>query len=376
MTDIERPFAQNGRAPAPLDRPGRVAIDLEGVERVRTVPNLRIAADRPGEAVIGLVERMSRHIDSYDLDRIDGEFLWLWCHRDVTPIIEELRAIKASDSVPYRDDYQPDRLGFTRDAPPVEDLVGTWWPFVDEESYQTYRHYLDLRKRADEKLPVTVVDDLLVGRPVTLRPMEVSLNMKTFSDGTEAWFVLVLVPSGSVTGRDVEDAIETAVDEFDLAREGGGAFKVHRTDAEYFQITDHQPLRALKGFAAASKIRLPCVGVLAPIPLCSAGGIGREYDAVVRSEYQWHLDLPGARATRQDKEVALRTWGVGLHLGLGRKFGSAMRRVCEAGRLAEVSQARFGVDRKGLILRVPEAAPFVMQTRIQRPRPGEGLQTA
>jgi hypothetical protein len=337
---------------------------LRGSESVTTTaPELRIASERPAHAVLEIVESIARDLDSYDLDGIDGEFLWRWCRRQVMPLVNEMQAIEKSGSVRYLDGVEANQLGFIQSAPGVEHRApnsSNWSPFADESSWLEYARYSSLRSAAEAIVPEPVLWRLLKGKPVTLRPPEISLNLRAFSDGTEAWFVLVLVHSSNWVGEDLEGAIETAIRTFSLQRENLEDGWIHRTQGEFLIIEDRKLLRDLLG-RATKPSRLPCIGVLVPLPLCSPGGIGREYDAVVRNQYRWHLKLPGATASRQLKEVALRTWGVGLLLRLDQRFGPAMRRVCESGRICEVSQARFGVDRKRLIERVPEAREYLMQ---------------
>lgn len=351
------------------------ASDHDGAMLMTTVPKFTISAERPASAILAVVERMARDWDAYDLDRIDGEFLWLWCHREVLPLIDEMRTIKESGVVSYQDDVEVDRLGFYHNAPSVEDIAKSapnWWPFVDQVSWLAYERFLNLRREAAKIIPSTVVGALLDGKAATLRPSVISLQMHTSADEPDMWFVLVLVHSSTWNGGDVEQAIETAVAEFGLEREDVEGPPFHRTDVELFLVTEPRLLHHLAGATAGDPVRLPCIGVLVPIPLCSPGGVGREYDAVVRAQNRWHLALPGATATRQEKEVAVRTWSVGLLLGHGNRFGAAMRRVSEAGRLADVSQSRFGIDRRRLVERVPEARPFLMQRRGR----DETLQTA
>jgi hypothetical protein len=105
-------------------------------------------------------------------------------------------------------------------------------------------------------------------------------------------------------------------------------------------------------------VSLPYVLVEVTPPLGPAGSIAHQYDSFVRNERQWHLRLPG-EFRKQETDVALRTWAVGLLLADGMRFTDAMRDVCEVIDVPEVSQTRFGQDRQGLTQRVPEAKPFV-----------------
>jgi hypothetical protein len=104
--------------------------------------------------------------------------------------------------------------------------------------------------------------------------------------------------------------------------------------------------------------RSPFVEVTVYEPVPEPGTIAREYDRVVREQQQWHLALPGASGN-QEKEVALRTWAVGLRMADGARFGQAMREVSSALGTVEVSQSRFNEDRARLLERVPEARLYL-----------------
>jgi hypothetical protein len=336
---------------------------------VGTEPNVRVVSNRRMSDLLDLVRRFAHDLDSVELTHIDGEFLWLWCFPEVLPILEELKSIHAIGPWLYRDELEADQLGIVN-APPIEGRP-RWWPFRDEASACMYHRYLDLNHDAAKIIPATVVGAILNGLPVTLRPMNIIFN-QDFKDGRLFYSVSVLVYSSAATGADVEQALDQAVQEFaiELAKSKHPSF--HNVRASFFPVFNVEQLQPLVSSPIALGVRLPCIAVHVPLPWYSRGGVGREYDVVVRSEQKWHLLLPDAEATRQDKEVALRTWGVGLLCGMGQRFGPAMRRVCEAGHLLEVSQTRFGTDRKKLIQRVPEAEPFLMQ----RHRTPQTLQTA
>jgi hypothetical protein len=344
---------------------------IQGVVGMGNAPKLRIASERPASALLAMIERLKDDLDDCDLDRIDGEFFWLWCHREAMPLIEEMREIKASGAVRYRSDFIPDQLGFVQDMPSPEALQGTWWPFEDEESSQTYTRFMELWRSAESVLPGDVVGALVAGKPVRMRPPRISLHTR-YLGGELDWYVLILVQSTAVSGTVIEQSLELAVEEFGIEREELPMLTLHRVNAEYVLVREASELKALLGHKPDRATELPCIAVVAPLPLCSKGAVGREYDAAVRDQHRWHLLLPDANETRQEKDVALRTWGVGLLLRHGERFGAAMRRVCEAGPLQEVSQSRFNVDRQALLKRVPEAAPFLMQ----RQNRAEGLQTA
>src|SRR5262249_53675865 len=103
----------------------------------------------------------------------------------------------------------------------------------------------------------------------------------------------------------------------------------------------------------------PAIEVQVGLPLPPPGTIAREYDAVVREVQGWHRELPGGMPVRQEHDVAVRTWAVGLLMVAGQRFSDAQTAVCERTQSPVVSQSRFNDDRRRLLQRVPEARPFL-----------------
>ncbi len=293
----------------------------------------RAVADTPIQRVLGTVERLVRDIDALDLDVIDGEFYWRCCRADLMPLVEKVRA------------FGP--------PPCVEDLATLPGRIRHDE-------WVALLAEVERVIPRPVLEALAHGDAVGMRMPDVTWTEQAIPGGGTAQWATVLVSAATWTGDDVERHVRLANTWTHAPLPPGlgeGWTSVHLDLA----LIDDQA-RAATYWRAAALLRVPFVAVRVVAPLPPSGAIAREYDAIVRDLHGWHLHLPGA-GSRQDKEVALRTWGVALLLGAGRRFGTAMRMVCEAGRLIEVSQTRFGVDRQRVLERVPEARPFLLQRR-------------
>jgi hypothetical protein len=213
-----------------------------------------------------------------------------------------------------------------------------------------------LEMRAERILPPVVWARLVRGDWLPMRLPRVTRDIHTMAGPPEDRETLhITVHSGTWTGADVDREVA------DSASHSRG----RNLEDPVSQATVRLRFRFLDGptedavrvpFDRAE--RYPCILVIVEFPLPSPGTVAREYDAIVRDQKQWHLALPGA-TSRQDKEVALRTWAVGLLVAAGVRFAVTMRDVCARGTLDEVSQARFGQDRQRLVERVPEAAEYL-----------------
>jgi hypothetical protein len=116
-----------------------------------------------------------------------------------------------------------------------------------------------------------------------------------------------------------------------------------------------------------SQHELPFIMVTVALPAPPKGILALAYDGIVRDQKQWHLDLPGG-ASKQEKEVAIRTWATGLLIATGVHSAVAQTEVAKATNREVVSHVRFGEDRKRLIVRVPEAAAY-LYIRARRTKP-------
>jgi len=230
--------------------------------------------------------------------------------------------------------------------------------------------FLELADEAARLYPGVVWRRLLDGERVAMRAAEVEVRYPRGEPGGGVELHL-RVYSGAWTGAQVEDELRRLADDAQVRRfvaapgppEDGIAVRLA------FAFVDGGG--DLGDLAADGQPRSPYVEVVAPVPLPPAGTVAREYDALVREARRWHLALPGG-GSKQEKEVAVRTWAVGLLVAAGELFSEAMHAV--AGRedgapvghtradragLTPVGQTRFGQDRQKLVERVPEARPYL-----------------
>ncbi len=297
--------------------------------------------------VLALVADLGSDLATVDLDEIDGEFYWRCARTDLLVQLEALRAklppLAVVDSPTAAHDHFFAELRAEQ----------------ERASAAIFLHI-----RASILYPHAVWNRLHSGERVPMRAPEVTQWVHHASDeqGTEKLRVKVF--SGAWTGADVEREIKGVV--ADWPTQASTALTSTSVSVRLdFDLVD-SPEAAGEYGEGGPHLRLPFVPIVAYVPLHPAGTIGREYEAIVRDLKQWHLALPGV-ASRQDKEVAVRTWAVGLLMAAGERFTAAMREVCHQADLPEVSQTRFGQDRQRLVERVPEAAAH-LYAREEQPR--------
>ncbi len=71
---------------------------------------------------------------------------------------------------------------------------------------------------------------------------------------------------------------------------------------------------------------------------------------------------------RQTPAVTIRTWAIGLLVGLGCAWREAERQVNDGTGLGHISQAGFNVDRARLLERAPEAERCLYQRGRRQPK--------
>jgi hypothetical protein len=288
-------------------------------------------------------------LDASELDIVDGEFYWRCCRRDLIERVEALcqgkelpptlrsaRSEEADREEPT-DPFEFLRVGLRR---------GAEFLSIKEEISRLYPGVVWRRMIEGERVPMRGAEafELIVGNGNS----EIELN-------SENRALVLRVYSGSWTGREVEEEIrrmrglrpQATWEKHDVTDASAVRFSLS------YRFVDEAGAKA--DACSDEIVQFPYVEVLVPFPPAPVETVGREYDAIVRNERRWHEALPGG-GSRQDKEVAIRTWAVGLLLSEGFRFVEAMRLACEAGNLPEVTQARFGQDRTRLTERVPEAA--------------------
>lgn len=304
-----------------------------------------------------------------DLDLIDGEFYWRCARVDLREGVAELR-----EGYPL---LREQRF-------PAWD--GDLFAFI-HDGFELARAFDFLWIRASLLYPSHVWGRLVLNHWIPMRrTTATTVHSMGDDESDDVQHLQLRVFSGAWTGADVEREVQQSLIETDTLE---GVDLEHPSEFDTLRIQRVHAARPPLPTATSASIRIefrlvhhrdavegdgdephtkhtgherdavgPYVEVLVPYPPPPPGTVGREYDAVVRDRHQWHLLLPGA-VSRQDKEVAVRTWAVGLLVGTGLRFGSAMRLVSHRCETPEVSQTRFTQDRKRLLERVPEATPYL-----------------
>jgi hypothetical protein len=292
-------------------------------------------------------------LEALDLDTIDGEFYWRWCKADLLESLSVLPALPRPVGVPAR----------SRDArlPESEDALSI--PFEPEGLFDYLREGLrftqDLLVFSDQiaqRYPRIVWQRLLEGERVAMRAAEAEVRINDL-DSSHNRTLRLKVFSGAWTGKQVEEEVRRLAVTARLADTSSivtarGAIALNIG----FAFVDEAQAR---GEAFGNEpLRYPYVLVEVPLPLPPEHTIQREYDALVRQECGWHLELPGS-GSRQEMVVALRTWTVGLLVYDGTAVNDAIDEVHTQLKLGDITQSCFGLDRKRLLERVPEAAPYL-----------------
>ena len=279
------------------------------------------------QRVLALVERLAGKLDEYDLDGIDGEFYWQLCRTDFVEKVAQLRA-----------------CGFYRNHEALS-FVQTTLDEFDRE------HHL-----SGPALYAHIEHDT----PLPLRPPEVYPFTTMAGEHVETRLV-IKVMSGSWRGVDVVHYLETwlkaEAKQYSFLQEDPRTRSVWASYAPVsvrFDFALHEAKAEAGGDSPP-----PYVEMLIGIPLPPGDVIAWNYDAMVREHLGWVERL--RPSTPQETSTAMRTWGVGLLVASGVRFGDAMRKVCQVGRLVEASQSSFDASRRSLLARVPEAKPFLMQ---------------
>jgi hypothetical protein len=267
------------------------------------------------ERILALAKNLTDAIDSMTLEEIDGEFYWRICHGDLLePVQRGMNGLETVDEV----------------------------------------------ERLLDQLPLHVVESLARDERVRMReafrPLLFTVEVPTKQIANYVPRVEIGIYSGDCKGDHLERLLVDWQRRWNLTPRGSDSSSQISVNFEFILVTD-LPHPELEFFEESSD-HVPVVVVIIHLPLPSEGVIGHAYDLIVRKERQWHLLLPGS-GTKQEKEVALRTWAIALLMAQGEHFMDANREIeARTGRFG-VSQARFGQDRERLIERVPEARPFL-----------------
>ncbi len=312
----------------------------------------------PRQRILALLDDVADDLEVIDLDTVDGEFYWRACRLDLLDRVADVCKVgfkPASSELSDNDAHQnpDDTLALLRQEVRRANTI-----------YATETKAADLYPRA-------VWRRLLEGERLAMRAAEAEVRS---SGGDGATTLHLRIFSGAWTGADVEAEVRRQNLDRSMWLESG--MPKEEPDGNVRLVVDFAFVDEARARAEADgdSPRFPYVLVTIPLPGPPVGVIGREYEALVCNQRGWHLALPGG-GTRQEKEVALRTWTVGLLMTHGLRFGDAMRVVCQRTGLADVSQARFGQDRQRLIDRVPEAQLYLFTRRIASDSrtPGDGM---
>jgi hypothetical protein len=226
--------------------------------------------------------------------------------------------------------------------------------------------YLALERRAARLYPRVVWRRLLDGERVAMRAAEARLltSRDDHASPFEGLTLQLKVFSGTWTGSQVEDEVRRQAPQrlgiWDSDDALDGRLTSLHVDIRFTFVAAEEP----SDWLPEERDRGAYILVEVPIPLPPVESIAREYDGIVRGTNKWHESLPGVRSI-QDNVVALRTWSVGLLMSDGASFAEAMASTSRRLNVLEVTQTRFGQDRKRLLERVPEAETylFVRQAR-------------
>lgn len=306
-----------------------------------------LRTDRPLDRrrrVLALLEELADDLAAVDLDAVDGEFYWRICRLDLLNQVEARCAAL------------PPAVAAARDNASHREEPSEVFAILRQQ----LRHAAAVRTMEAEiarLYPEVVWRRLLDGERVPMRAAEAEVRRPFGGAPQELTGLRLRVFSGAWTGADVEAEVQR-LDTDPARRLVPGSGPSDGTVEVRVAFAFGDAARARSDAWDDEPPRFPYVEVAVPFPLPLPGVVGREYDAVVRQDLGWHLALPGAE-TRQDKEVALRTWAVGLLAADGERVAEAMRQVCARAGVQEVSQSRFGQDRQRLLERVPEARPFL-----------------
>jgi hypothetical protein len=280
------------------------------------------------ERILGLAKNLTDVIDVVTLEEIDGEYYWRICRDDLfEPLIDLAASFTphgAEGPLPYDQAF----LALGSDHEKVVAFLNTARPLIDEIPRHVWIH-------------------LGKPKPLPLRP-------SSFGVSNEATAFQARVHSRAWTGADLEAELAWRREE-DPSWFAPDASDMVSLRIDFALVREPPPVSLLSEFGPYP---VPFIEITLPFPLPSQGIVGREYDAIVRDQRQWHLELPGGE-TKQEKEVALRTWTVGLLMAEGKTFTDAQREVESRTGHSGVSQARFIQDRRRLIERVPEAEPYL-----------------
>jgi hypothetical protein len=327
------------------------------------------------ERILALASRLSHEIDLIDLDEIDGEFFWRICGdaygdpRWQLAISMPPQALETLLQSHRRADGPVHKV--TSAAEFAADLLEDLWDQLTEQDrdHSYVQALLEVVSKAEEGLPPSfsvgiprrapdhVWDHLFSGARIGLHPPP------EIGGDPRGDRVQIFVYSQKARGEDLEEIMSRL-------RELSGDSETRWASLQISLNVDFRLRRKphLLRKSSAGPVALPSGGPFPNIiitlhrPLPPKGVLGREYDALVRNEWKWHEDLPGG-GTKQDKEVAIRTWAIGLLMKEGLSFSAALRALESPDEPIDLSQEADRQARNRLIERVPDAERYLVTRR-------------
>ena len=326
------------------------------------------------ERILALAKNLIDDLESVSLAEIDGEFYWRICRSDLLGPLEDLAAsigpnLGGEQRSEQVDEAQQREIVQFQDSALAD-------PRLDDETRQFLIDWYKqrLRNQKLQEVAPDIIDQLPrfvwnrfrnSQRLPWLEPLKIifpeggkTIDVRVYSQtvrGAELDALLTFyyrsqpIPVSGSGPRGTEDAPDRVMAE--MQRIPGSSVSVHVD----FALGKEPPSPASLETPALLTAR-PYIHVSLSRPLPPEGPIGSLYDAVVRNQQQWHLQLPGGEST-QTKEVAIRTWATGLLMYGGEHHVDAQREVCSQTGLGEVSQVSFWKDRNRILARVPAAKP-------------------
>ncbi len=363
------------------------------------------------ERILALARNLTAALETIDLDIVGGEFYWRIC-RDVLldplshlaaslaphPLEGVVRSDELSDAHWRRLDRYREHL---QQDPNVDDEMQQHYIDSLRDMYRGFE-FTQAARDIGKQLPQFVWEQVVAGQRLPMRPpikMGLTRGAKRLEIGIfsrecsgEQLEAFVAPPEGyyrhlfqdvnlppylqdDAHSEDNDPFEEDPFEENDPVEEEGPIEDEDAVDDDDltkssvridFALVKEWPVPASTPLRV-SQHELPFIMVTLSLPLPPKGILALAYDGIVREQERWHLELPGG-ASKQEKEVAIRTWAVGLLMADGMRAADALGVVATATNRHVVSHVRFGEDRKRLIMRVPEAAAY-LYIRARRAKP-------
>jgi hypothetical protein len=359
----------------------------------QTASSLPQRPDR--QRILDLAKDLIDDLEAIALNEIDGEFYWRICRDDLLGPLSQLAESIAPHIVdPARRNEQLDEAqrqvidevrqkldefdgpGFDDDA---RDSARDWFmkdlkarelfavgrSFADQLPRFVRQHYSG-RRRIPMRAPMTITP---LGQGITLAIRIWSrsvtgndLEAFIWSDHPPNPYVAPYnVPDSSPVSPEVDDRITQDIEPRPISQ---ASLQIH------FDLVTTLPA-SLAAEPPSQREEPPFIQITVRLPFPPRGVIGPAYDAIVRKQHQWHLQLLGGES-RQEKTTAIWTWATGLLVASGEDFYDARWEVENQTSMhppsRPPSRAWFEKSRTKLIERVPEANDYLYRRRRPKSR--------